>query len=102
MRFTSAGSLLLCAFLVFSFVMLPDLSYASARRWVAQPVTATALALLVITVFWHTRLGVQELIGDYVHHAGNKFGAIMALNLAMVGGAAFGLVAIARIALGAA
>ena len=100
MRYTSAGSLLLVAFLIVSIILLPDMSYVTVRSWLSDPVPATAMALLVISVFWHTRLGVAEMIGDYVHDAGNKFAALTALNLAVVGGAVFGLVAIARIAFG--
>ena len=101
-RYTSAGSLLLCAFALFSFLLLPDLSYATVRDWIAAPIPATALALLIVTVFWHTRSGVMELILDYVHDEGNKFGAMLALNLAVVGGIAFGLFCIVRLALGGA
>lgn len=99
-RFTAVGNLLLVGFLVVSFMLLPDLSYATARGWIAQPVTALALALLLISVFWHARLGLNEMIGDYVHESGNKFAAVLALNLAAFGGAAFGLFCIARLAFG--
>ena len=102
MRYTSVGSLLLCAFLLVSFVLLPDLSYATVRDWIGQPIPATAIALLVITVFWHSKLGVAEMIGDYVHGEGNKFAAILALNLAVVAGIAFGLFCLVRLALGGA
>ena len=101
-RYTSAGSLLLCAFALFSFLLLPDFSYATVRDWAADPIPATALALLIVTVFWHTRSGVMELILDYVHNEGNKFAAMLALNLAVIGGAVFGLFCIARLALGGA
>jgi len=73
------------------------------RRNTRRPVSpATALALLIISVFWHARIGLQVLIEDYVHDAGTKFGVIALLNLATIGGGAFGLVSIARLALGGA
>ena len=100
-RFTAVGNLVLVGFLVVSIILLPDLSYATARTWLSQPVPVTALALLVISVFWHARLGLQVMIEDYVDTPGNKFAAVLALNLAAFGGAAFGLLSIARIALGA-
>jgi len=101
-RFTAIGNLLLVGFLVVSLVLLPDLSYASARGWMAAPVPATAMALLIVSTFWHARLGLQVLIEDYVHEAGSKFAAMALLNLAGFGGAGFGLFCIVRIALGGA
>ncbi len=59
-----------------------------------------AVALLVVNVFWHARLGINEMIGDYVHDGGNKFAAVLLVNFATAAGIAFGLFSIARLALG--
>jgi succinate dehydrogenase / fumarate reductase membrane anchor subunit len=101
-RFTAVGNLLLIGFLVISLVLLPNYSYAAMRTWLSQPVPATALALICVNTFWHARLGLQVLIEDYLDQPGNKLTALVALNVAVFGGSAFGLVSIARIALGAA
>lgn len=101
-RFTAVGNLLIGIYLAFSFVLMPDLEYATVVEWISGPVQATAVALFVISTFWHARLGLQVLIEDYVHEAGNKFAAMTALNLFTFAGAAFGLFAIARLALGGA
>ncbi|KZY93240.1 MULTISPECIES: succinate dehydrogenase, hydrophobic membrane anchor protein [unclassified Erythrobacter] len=101
-RFTAIGNLALMLFLAFSLALLPDYSYGTVAGWAAHTLPATALALLIISVFWHARLGLQVLIEDYVHDAGTKFGVIALLNLATIGGGAFGLVSIARLALGGA
>ncbi len=98
MRYTSAASLVLGLFLVFSLAFLDDYSLATMRAWAAQPLAAIALALMVVTFFWHSRLGVAELIGDYVHDEGNKFAAMLALTLVTYAGIAFGLFCIAKIA----
>jgi len=99
-RFTAVGNLLLVLWLGVSLLLLPDLGYQSVVGWIARPVPATAMGLLVITTFWHARLGMQVMIEDYFHGA-NRFGAIVALNLAAFGGAAFGLLCVIRLALGA-
>ena len=99
MRYTSIASLVLGAFLVVSLILLPDFAFETVRQWIAEPIPATAIALLVVSVFWHTKLGVAELIGDYVHDGGNKFAALAALNLVVIGGAVFALFCIARLAL---
>ena len=100
-RFTAIGNLLLVGWLAISIALLPNMSYATVSEWLARPVPATAMALLVISTFWHARLGLQVAIEDYLHGA-NRFGAIVAINLAAFGGAAFALFCIVRIALGGA
>ena len=101
-RFTAVGNLLLMAWFITSVLLLPDLSYGTASEWLAKPVPATAMALLVISTFWHARLGLQVVVEDYVHDHGNKFIVMTLLNLAAFAGAAFGLFCVVRLALGGA
>ena len=100
-RFTAIGNLVLALFLAVSLALL-NYSFATVTGWASQTLPATALALLIISVFWHARIGLQVLIEDYVHDAGTKFGVLALLNFATIGGGAFGLVSIARLALGGA
>ena len=95
-RFTAAGNLLTVLFLVVSFVALPDLSYEAVRAWLAKPLPALAIALLIVSVFWHARLGLQVLVEDYLHGA-SRFTAILLLNLVAFAGAGFGLVSLVQI-----
>lgn len=101
-RFTAIGNLVLLLFLAISFAMLPGYDFETIRAWVASPLPAVALALMIISVFWHARLGLQVLAEDYVHTAANRFGVLALLNIATFGGAAFGLFCIVRLALGGA
>ncbi len=101
-RFTAIGNLVLTVWLVGSLLWLPNLGHGTVTQWLAQPVPATAMVLLVVSSFWHARLGLQVLIEDYVHNAGTKFGAIALLNLAAIGGGAFAIFSVVRLALAAA
>ena len=101
-RFTAIGNLLLVSFLAISLVLLPDLSFGSVIAWIKHPVPAVAMMLLVANVFWHARLGLMELIGDYVHDDGNKFAAFLLVNFGAAAGVAFGLFFILKAALGGA
>ena len=101
-RFTAIGNLVLMLFLLASFIFLPDLSYATLREWFSRPLPATAVALLVVSLFWHARLGMQVMLEDYVENSGNRFALIALLNLAAVGGIGFGLFSIASMAFGGA
>ena len=96
-RFTAIGNLILVAFFLVAAVRLPNFDYATVQGWIAKPVPAVALALLIISTFWHARLGMQVLVEDYVHESANKFAAVVALNLLAFGGAAAGLFFIAEI-----
>jgi succinate dehydrogenase / fumarate reductase membrane anchor subunit len=101
-RMTAVGNLLLVSFVAISLVLLPDLSYGSVVGWIKHPVPAVAMAALVVNVFWHARLGLSELVGDYVHETGNKFAALLVINFAAAAGIAFGLFFILKASLGGA
>lgn len=101
-RYTAAGNFLTVLFLAVSLVALPDLTYPTVRAWIARPVPALAIALMIVSVFWHARLGLQVMIEDYVHDAGRKFAALLVLNLAAFAGAAAGLLFLAQIVMAAA
>lgn len=102
MQATSAGSLITCAYLVVSFLLLEDLSYETVSGWLGGLGPSFALALLVVSVFWHARMGMQVMIEDYVHHSGRRFAVILVLNLATFAGAGFALLCLVRIGVGAA
>jgi succinate dehydrogenase / fumarate reductase membrane anchor subunit len=100
-RWTAIGNLLAITYLAVSLLLLPNLGYPAVVSWIAKPVPAVAVALLIISTFWHARIGLQVFIEDYVHGA-NRLAAIIALNLIVFAGAAFGLLCIIRLALGGA
>ncbi|RJY08768.1 succinate dehydrogenase, hydrophobic membrane anchor protein [Aurantiacibacter aquimixticola] len=99
-RFTAVGNLITVLFLIGSLIMLPNLDHATVSEWIADPVPAFMMALLVISTFWHARLGLQVLVEDYVHTPGNKFASLLVLNFWTFAGAGFGLFCIARLAIG--
>ena len=98
-RFTAAGNLLTVGYLVFSFLLLGSYSYESVRFWLSRPLPALAIALMIVSVFWHARLGLQVMLEDYVHGA-SRFAAILVLNLAAFAGAAAGLLFLVLIVTG--
>lgn len=97
-RFTAVGNLLLVSWLLFSIFQMPGLDYGSVTGWLAQPLVAVPMMLMLVSVFWHLRLGLQVLIEDYVHDDGLKFFAVLILNFYAIGAAALGIFAIAKIA----
>ena len=100
-RYTAIGNLLTGLYLFFALLVKGDYSYASIHDWLHAPLPATLTGLFVLSTFWHARLGLQVLTEDYVHENANKFAVMALLNLLTFAGAAFGLLSVARIALGA-
>ena len=100
-RWTAIGNLVAIAYLAVSLLLLPNFGHSTVSEWIANPVPAVAIALLVVSTFWHARLGLQVFIEDYAQGA-NRLAALIALNLVTFAGAAFGLLCIVRLALGGA
>lgn len=97
-RFTAVGNLALVLWLIFSLVQMPSLDHANVTGWLAQPIVAVPMMLMLVSIFWHVKLGLQVLIEDYVHDDGMKFFAIMILNFYAIGGAMLGIFSVAKIA----
>lgn len=98
-RTTAVGNLVLMTWLIVSVLLLPDYSYATVTGWLSKPISAVPMILLVISVLYHAKLGLQVLIEDYLHEPGTKFAALTALNLAVFGGGAFAIFSTASLAL---
>lgn len=100
-RVTAVASLFLVLWFVFSLARLPSLDYASTRLWLAQPIVAVPMSLLIVSVFWHFRLGVQVMLEDYLHGA-KRVIAMLALNFYTFAMAAFALFSVLKVAFAAA
>ena len=97
-RLTAIGNLLLTSWLVFSVLALPNMEYETVAAWLAQPSVAVPMILMLISIFWHIRLGHQVLIEDYAHDEGNKFALLTLLNFYVIAAAAFGIFMVAKLA----
>jgi succinate dehydrogenase / fumarate reductase, membrane anchor subunit len=73
--------------------------YATFIVWLKTPLAAILMILLLITLFYHTALGLQVVAEDYVH-SGAKFAVVIAVRLGCFALATAGVVATLRIAFG--
>jgi succinate dehydrogenase / fumarate reductase membrane anchor subunit len=99
-RLTALANIPLVIFLILSIVGHIGADYGTVKAYFAQPVVAVLMLALVISVTIHMRIGLKEIIEDYVHGEGAKF---VALVLATFFAAGLGLasgVAILKISLG--
>jgi succinate dehydrogenase / fumarate reductase membrane anchor subunit len=97
-RVTAVALVVLVAWLIGLLVSLVGADLMQARATLARPWNAIMLALLVIAMFWHAKLGIQVVIEDYVHERLAEVLLQLLVTFACAAGAFAGLYAIARIA----
>jgi succinate dehydrogenase / fumarate reductase, membrane anchor subunit len=89
----------LSVWFVLALVGLPLNDYAAISIWIASGWNPVWLALLLLALCWHSRLGVQVVIEDYVHGPALKLAGLLfnsAAHLLLLAG---GLYALLRLAL---
>ncbi|MEO6248301.1 MAG: succinate dehydrogenase, hydrophobic membrane anchor protein [Sphingomicrobium sp.] len=101
-RITSVALVLLSMWFLASLLWLPSLDYKTVAEWLRAPTGAVPMALFVIVSFVHGLEGLKVVVDDYVHDEGNRVACNIVLLFSAVGGAAFALFALAKIAFGAA
>lgn len=57
---------------VVSLALLPDYSFDTLHAWASVPWRALLIGFLVFCMAWHSQLGVQVVIEDYVHGSFSK------------------------------
>ncbi len=66
-RLTAVANIPLIAFFIVFLIAYNGASYATLTAALGNPLVATVMALVVVSVFLHMRLGIQIVIEDYVH-----------------------------------
>lgn len=99
-RLTSVSTLILFLWLAVSLLRLPALDHGTVVDWLASPLAAVPMLLLVASTFWHLKLGLQVVIEDYVHEEGSKVFALVLLNFFVIAAAAMAIFAVLKIAFG--
>lgn len=74
-------------------------NYAQLMAWLQAPLTTTLMTLLLIALFYHSALGLQVVIEDYVH-SGIKLPLLVGMRLGCFAMAVAGILATLKIALG--
>jgi succinate dehydrogenase / fumarate reductase membrane anchor subunit len=71
-RVTSVALIVLSLYFLGLVISLNGADYATIRAALAQPFTALMTGIFVLVGLVHMRLGMQEIIEDYVHAEGQK------------------------------
>lgn len=76
-RVTAIALVPLTLWLVLSLIDLPSLDYTAVRNWAAAGWTPVWLSLLLLASAWHSLLGMQVVIEDYIHSKAAKTTALL-------------------------
>jgi succinate dehydrogenase / fumarate reductase, membrane anchor subunit len=99
-RMTAVALLPLGLWLAYELLAMPGFDYASVVAWVRHPVTSILLILLVVAAGYHSALGVQVVVEDYVTGKGLRAATLMASTLAHVALTIAAVFAVLKIAFG--
>lgn len=65
----------------FMYSLLTAMFYTSQTKvaqWFASPINSVVMVLMLISLFWHAKLGLQVVIEDYVTSPFRKYGLLLA------------------------
>ncbi len=95
-RLTAIALIPLVTWLAFAVSMLGDASYETIRAWLETPHVAILLILFVAATFYHTQLGLQVIVEDYVH-GWLKIVTLILISFLCIALAVIGIVALLKI-----
>jgi len=98
-RVTAVALVPLTAWFAWSLLALELHSYDAVRGWLGRPWVAVLTVLLVVTLAWHSKLGVQVVIEDYVHGKAAKTSLLLLSLFVHAGAAVSGVFALLLLAL---
>ena len=101
-RVSSVGLLLLAPWFLISLLVLGDLAYVHLVSWMAKPLNAVLLCLLVVTLAYHAQLGLQVVVEDYVPSKGTRMVIMLLINFGLLMVGVLGVFSVLRIAFTAA
>jgi len=83
-RVSAIALLLLGLWFAFSLTTSSDFSHAEVIAAIERPINGILLLLLTVTMGYHSHLGIQVVIEDYVHAPGVKVLALILSRFAHI------------------
>jgi succinate dehydrogenase / fumarate reductase membrane anchor subunit len=96
-RVTAIALVPLTVWFAASIIVHMGSDYVTFIAWLQTPIATILMVLLLTGLFYHTALGLQVVIEDYVHSEA-KFAVVIAVRLGCFALASAGIVATLRIA----
>jgi succinate dehydrogenase / fumarate reductase, membrane anchor subunit len=100
-RVTALALVPLTLWFVIAVIGLVGADHAVFVAWVRSPMPAVLLVLLLVATFYHTALGLQVVIEDYIHGEITRLATLLVTRFLCIIFAVRGIFAVLKMALGA-
>ena len=100
-RLSAVALVPLTLWFAISLLGLPALDFATVHAWLSATLHAVFVVFLLVTLVYHSSLGLQVVAEDYIQHAGGRAVVLALLWLAHVVLAIAGVYAVVVISVGA-
>ncbi len=80
-RLSAVALVPLTLWFALALLALPALDFYAVSAWIAAPLHAVLLVLLVATLVYHSSLGTQVVAEDYIHAPGLRAVVLVLLRL---------------------
>lgn len=100
LRLTAVALVPLAVWFVVSLVALAGADYPTMVAWVSNPFVTVLLLTMIVALFYHLRLGLQDMVEDYVHARRAKMVLSIALTFGCFLLATAAIAAVLKIAIG--
>lgn len=89
----------LVVWLLVSLVAMVGAPHAQVIAFLAEPYNAVLMVLLIAAALYHSQLGIQVVIEDYIHKESSKWMLLLLNRFLTIGVGAAAIFAVLRIAL---
>jgi len=96
-RATAIALVPLVMFFLASVVSMAGMPYEAAHAYLSQPLITLGFALFIFVGFWHAKIGLGEVVADYIQTDGMRVFLLLLINFLAFGLGAACLLAILRL-----
>lgn len=80
-RVSAVALVPLLVWLVASLLAHAHDDHQALEQWLGNPAVAVTMAVMLVALFWHMKLGLRVVVEDYVHADRIKFVVLIAVDL---------------------
>lgn len=99
-RLTAIILMPLCLWFIFTLAGMTTMDHAVVSAWIKSPLNSLMLLVFNLALFYHTHLGLQVVIEDYISNDNFRNRTILISGIIMSGAGLISVLAVLKITLG--